>query len=66
MKWAGIDIQDPTYTVPDNFETLEHCCEIINTPLLNGEALDIRENSTQVRKVNKAGRRGGRIRKRGR
>ena len=27
----------------------EHCCEVLNAPLVNGDALDIKEHSIHIR-----------------
>ena len=65
VKRAGIGIPDPTQTAPANFETPEHCCEVLTASLLNGEALDLRAHATQVKEGRDAGRRGGWIGRRG-
>ena len=50
VKQAGIGIPDPNQTVPTNFETLEHCYEILTPSTTNGEALNLRAHTSQVRK----------------
>ena len=49
VKWAGIGITYPTHTATANFEMSEHCCEVLNASLLNGDALDIKEHSNHIR-----------------
>ena len=48
-KRAGIGIPEPTQTATANFEMSEHCCEVLNASLLNGDALDIKEHSNHIR-----------------
>ena len=49
MKQARIGIPDLTQTAPVNFEMSEHCCEVLTVSLLNREALDLREHTTQTK-----------------
>ena len=49
VKRKVIGIPDPTQTTPDNFEMVEHCCEILTDSLLNIEAMDIISHTTQVK-----------------
>ena len=55
MNREDIEIQDPTQTALANFEMLENRCEVLTASLINGEALDIRVITTQVREGGNAG-----------
>ena len=55
-NWAVIGILDPTQSTPTNFEISEHFCGVSTDSLINGEALDIRAQVTQVREGREVGR----------
>ena len=48
MKREGIGIPYPTQTAPANFDTSEHCCEVLTEYMINGEALYLRSHTNQV------------------
>ena len=56
VKRADIGIPDPTRIAPVNFEMTEQYYEILTYSLLNGEVLDLRSHSTQVREERETGR----------
>ena len=56
MNRSGIGIPDPIKTSPTNFETLEHCCEVLTASLIDGEALDLRAHSTKMKEGRESGR----------
>ena len=49
MNWAGIWIPYLNQTAPDNFETSEHCCEVLTASLLVRKALDLRAHATRAK-----------------
>ena len=55
LKWVGIGITDPIQNAPSKFEMLEHCCVVLNSSLLNREALDLKSQANQTREGHEAG-----------
>ena len=55
IKQRVIGIPEPIQTYYANFETSTQCCEVLNTSLLTGEALDPLTHTAQVKEGRKEG-----------
>ena len=49
VKGVGIGIPDPTQTSPENFDTSDHCYDVLTASMISGEELDTRKHENQVR-----------------
>ena len=65
MNQSDIGITEYTYDSSTNFDTSEHCCEILTALLINGETLYFRETNNKARGGVMQGRSGDWIRRRG-